>query len=252
MIPASTWMRVRVPFRAPLVTAAGTWTARESWIVRAALADGTIAWAEALVEDPRDAPVLEALLDDLVATGLPPAPPLLRRAGAAGRAMASVLDQLTLDPRDLAASLRTGVRVNATLGAGSPDEIAAAVDDALGRGFRTLKLKAGRDEPPDALVARVAAARAAAGDRVAIRLDANGAGTGGRGASPAALAGFGLQFVEQPLPAVDLAGDGGAAVRVGVPVAADEAVASRRRRAVNRPARGVLVVKPAGSVGGRP
>jgi len=168
-------MRVRVPFRAPFETAAGTWTARESWIVRAALADGTFAWAEALVEDARDAPVLEALLDDLVATGLPPAPPLLRRAGAAGRAMASVLDQLTLDPRDLAASLRTGVRVNATLGAGSPDEIAAAVDDALGRGFRTLKLKAGRDEPPDALVARVAAARAAAGDRVAIRLDANGA-----------------------------------------------------------------------------
>lgn len=253
MIPTTTWLRVRVPFRAPLATAAGTWTARESWVVRRGLPGGPAAWAEAILEDAGDVPVLEALLDDLLATGLAPAPGLLARAGAAGRAMASVLDQLGLEDSEVAAALRNGIRVNATIGAGTPDEVAAQAAAAVDRGFRALKLKVGAGETPAGLVARVGAVRAAAGDDVAIRLDANGAWTLDEAVPRLrSLAGFGLQYVEQPLPAHDLAGMAALRGRVGVPVAADEAVTSvaDARAVLGAGAAGVLVVKPA-RVGGR-
>lgn len=247
------WIRIRVPFRAPFTTAARTWTARDSWLLRAELDDGRIAWGEAVLDDEDDAPVLEALLDEAVAAGLAPAPALLARAGAAGRAMASALDQLTLDDQEVVAALATGVRVNATITAGSPDDVAASASEAVGRGFRTLKLKAARDDTVGGLVARVGAARAAAGDDVALRLDANGAwDLEGAALRLRALAGFGLQYVEQPLPATDLAGTAALRARVGVPIAADEAVASiaDARAVLEAGAADVLVVKPA-RVGGR-
>jgi o-succinylbenzoate synthase len=247
------WIRVRVPFRAPFTTAARTWTARDSWLLRAELDDGRTAWGEAVLDEEADAPVLEALLDDMVATGLAPAPALLDRSGAAGRALASAVDQLALDDRAVAAVLAVGVRVNATLAAGTPDEVTASVSDAVDRGFRTLKLKAAPDDTVAGLVARVGAARAAAGDDVALRLDANGAwDLEGATLRLRALAGFGLQYVEQPLPAADLAGMAELRTRVGVPIAADEAVASiaGARAVFEAGAADVLVVKPA-RVGGR-
>ena len=253
MILPATWIRVRVPFRAPLATAAGTWTARESWLVRRGLPGDPAAWAEAVLEDAGDVPVLEALLDDLAARGLGPTPALLGRAGAAGRAMASVLDQLALEASEVAAALRPGIRVNAVIGAGTPDEVAAQAAAAVDRGFRALKLKAGAGETPAGLVARVGAVRAAAGDDVAIRLDANGAWTLDEAVPRLrSLAGFGLQYVEQPLPAHDLAGLAALRGRVGVPVAADEAVTSVAdvRAVLKAGAADVLVVKPA-RVGGR-
>ncbi|OGO56925.1 MAG: hypothetical protein A2V85_09585 [Chloroflexi bacterium RBG_16_72_14] len=247
------WIRIRVPFRAPFVSAARMWTAGDSWLLRAELDDGRIAWGEAVLDDEDDAPVLEALLDDMVATALAPAPALLDRSGAAGRAMASVLDQLALDDRAVAAALATGVRVNATITAGSPDAVAASASEAVDRGFRTLKLKVGSDDDVAALVARVGAARAAAGDDVALRLDANGAwDLDGAALRLRALAGFGLQYAEQPLPAADLAGMAALRTRVGVPIAADEAVASvaDARSVLGAGAADVLVLKPA-RVGGR-
>ncbi|MEW6226382.1 MAG: enolase C-terminal domain-like protein [Chloroflexota bacterium] len=225
-----------------------------SRLLRAELEDGRTAWGEAVLDDENDAPVLEALLDEAVAAGLAPAPALLDRAGAAGRAMASAIDQLALDDRAVAAVLADGVRVNATIAAGSPDEVATAVADAVGRGFRTLKLKAGRDEGVAALVASMGAARGAAGDEVALRLDANAAwDLEGAVLRLRALAGFGLQYVEQPLAAADLAAMAALRSRVGVPVAADEAVSSvaEARAVLAAGAADVLVVKPA-RVGGRP
>jgi o-succinylbenzoate synthase len=247
------WMRVRVPFRVPFTTAARTWTARDSWLVRGEGEDGRVTWGEAVLDDEDDAPVLEALLDEAVAAGLAPAPALLARAGAAGRAIASALDQLALDDRAVAAAIAAGVRVNATLAAGSPDEVAAWASEAVGRGFRTLKLKAAPDDSVAGLVARFGAARAAAGDDVALRLDANASwDLESAGLRLRALAGFGLQYVEQPLPAADLAGMAELRTRVGVPIAADEAVASvaGARAVLEAGAADVLVVKPA-RVGGR-
>ena len=81
----------------PVETAVGTWTGRDSWLLRIEDADGRVGWGEALLDDPGDAPVIEALFDELVANGLPPSPALVGRAGAAGRAFRAALDGARLD-----------------------------------------------------------------------------------------------------------------------------------------------------------
>jgi len=98
------------------------------------------------------------------------------------------------------------VPVNATVGDAdretTVDRAAAAVD----RGFDCLKCKVGA-RPLDEDVTRVRAVREAVGDGVALRLDANGAWT--REDAERALERFeplDVAYVEQPVPADDLAG----------------------------------------------
>ena len=117
----------------------------------------------------------------------------------------------------------------------------------MAAGFRTLKLKAGKADTTATLVERVGAVRAAVGDDVALRLDANG--TWGLEAATRrlrALAGFALQYVEQPLDPGALAKGAALRDRVGVPIAADEAVTSvaAARAVLDAGAADVLVVKP--------
>ena len=107
---------------------------------------------------------------------------------------------------------------------GDGDELRESYETAVGLGFRSLKVKVGRD--PEADVARVRLARELAGDDASIGVDANG----GWPLSVALetvprLAESRLEFVEQPVAADDL--EGLRDVRaLGVPVVADEAVYS--------------------------
>lgn len=247
---------VRVPFRVPFVTAAGTWDARESWLLRISHDDGRMGWGEAVLEDPGDAPVLEALLDDLVDTGLPPSPALVGRAGPAGRAFRAALDAARLDVLAATPEARAAVRpvigVNATIGAGETAVTVAAALAAVTAGFRTLKLKAGATDTTALLVDRLGAVRSAVGDAVALRLDVNGSWSFALAVERLdALRGVGLQYVEQPLDPADVAGAAALRARVGMPLAADEAVASATaaRALLDAGAADVLVVKPA-RVGG--
>ncbi len=248
--------RVRVPFRAPFETAAGTWAARESWLLRLTHEDGRTGWGEAVLEDGEDAPVLEALFAELVRAGLPPSPALVGRAGAAGRAFRAAFDGARLDalaqrPEARAAGLPEA-GVNATIAAGDTAAAVEASGRAVAAGFRTLKLKASASDTTGSLVERLAAVRAAVGDAVALRLDVNGTWDLDTAVERLrTLSGFGLQYVEQPL---DPLATGDAAVlraRVGVPVAADEGVtsAAAARALLDARAADVLVVKP-GRVGG--
>lgn len=117
------------------------------------------------------------------------------------------------------------VPVNATIGAGSPDEAAAAAREAVDEGFRCLKLKVGvgtvREDAE-----RVERVRDAIDWAAAVRADANGAWD--RERARAAFDEFALRdvaYVEQPLAPDDL--DGHAALRreaVGVGVALDESL----------------------------
>jgi L-alanine-DL-glutamate epimerase-like enolase superfamily enzyme len=248
--------RVRVPFRAPFTTAARTWLTRDSWLLRVEDPDGRAGWGEAVLEEDADARVLEAVLAELAAAGLPPSKALVSRAGAPGRAFRAALDGARLDI--LAQGARAGaagapgVGVNAVIGAAEARVAAETARRAVAGGFRTLKLKAAPDDTTATLVARVAAVRAAAGDEAALRLDVNGSWTPDAAAERLrALAGFGLQFVEQPLAPGDLAGAAALRAGSGVPVAADEAVDSLAgaRRVLDAGAADVLVVKPA-RVGG--
>ena len=123
------------------------------------------------------------------------------------------------------AAVRTSIPVNATLPAVTPGEVAAILD-RFGP-CRTVKVKVG--EPGQVLsedVARVAAVRQYLGPEGRIRVDANG-GWNVDEAEHAihALAGFDLEYVEQPCASVEELAELRARVKyMGIPIAADESV----------------------------
>jgi o-succinylbenzoate synthase len=139
------------------------------------------------------------------------------------------------------------VPVNATVGDADPEATVERAREAVADGFPAIKLKVGA-RPVEADVARLAAVREACPD-VELRADANGAWS--RAAAERAFdalgaAGVGLAYVEQPLPATDLAGL--AALRErdgGPPVAVDETLTERSLSAVlSAGAADVVVCKP--------
>ena len=136
------------------------------------------------------------------------------------------------------------VPVNATLCDDDPAATAGAAERATLEGFDCLKLKAGvRPVVEDA--ERVRAVRDRVGASVELRVDANGAWTRGEAESALeALADAGVSYVEQPLPADDLAGH--AALRGGpVDVALDESLHEHGiDRITGVGAADVVVVKP--------
>jgi O-succinylbenzoate synthase len=123
------------------------------------------------------------------------------------------------------ALFRETIRVNATLPAVAP----GAVADVLARfpGCRTVKVKVA--EPGQTLrddTARVAAVRAHLGAEGRIRVDANG-GWNVDEAEHAihALAGFDIEYVEQPCSTVEELAELRSRVKyMGIPIAADESV----------------------------
>lgn len=145
------------------------------------------------------------------------------------------------------------VPVNATVPAVAADE----VPDLLARypGCTTAKVKVA--EPGTTVdddVARVAAVRRVMGDDAEVRVDANGLWTLDEAtAALERLAGFRLQYAEQPVASVaDLATLRSRVAGLGVPVAADESVrkASDPLAVARAGAADVLVVKaqPLGGV----
>ncbi len=126
---------------------------------------------------------------------------------------------------DPPAPLRAAIPVNATLPAVVPELVARVLDRFPG--CRTVKVKvAERGQSLEQDVARVAAARAYVGAGGRIRVDANG-GWGLDGAERAlrALAGFDLEYAEQPCATVDELAELRSRIHdLGVPIAADESV----------------------------
>ncbi|EMA01919.1 o-succinylbenzoate synthase [Haloarcula vallismortis] len=136
------------------------------------------------------------------------------------------------------------VPVNATVGDGSPTETADAVEQAVKAGYDCCKLKIGKRSVAED-VERVRAVRERVGDDVTLRADANGAWSRGQAEDAVdRLAPLGVAYVEQPLPADDLAGH--AALRgEGVGIALDESLVDRRVDSVlDADAADVLILKP--------
>jgi o-succinylbenzoate synthase len=137
------------------------------------------------------------------------------------------------------------VPANATVGDGSPGSTVAAAREAVEAGFRTIKCKVGA-RPVDRDLERVRAVHDAIGTGATLRLDANGSWDR-REAERAlsALADLGIEYVEQPVPADDVAGhqalSGGA-----VPIALDETLAGRDAAGIEAlaDAADLLVLKP--------
>src|SRR5699024_10080133 len=114
---------------------------------------------------------------------------------------------------------------------------------AVDQGFEALKIKVGARAIAED-VERVAAVRKTVGNDIELRADANGARD--RETARAALDGFadaGLAYVEQPLPADDLAGH--ADLRGRGTIALDESLATHSiERVLAADAADVLIVKP--------
>lgn len=121
--------------------------------------------------------------------------------------------------------LRTSIPVNATVPAVAPEDVAGVL--ARFPGCRTAKVKvAGSDQTLADDVARVRAVRAALGPEGRIRVDANGLWNVDEAEHALhALAGFDLEYVEQPCATVEELAEIRFRTRyMGLPIAADESV----------------------------
>ena len=255
--------RVRIPFTRPFETARGLIATRKSWILRLRDVDGSEGFGEVALDpaaSPTDEDRLGAAVTALVAAlaaGRTANFEIVQAGCPAGRALQAGLDGAVDALRRAAFDCEAGpggrpsTLVNATLGIGGADQTAAAAIRAVGEGFRCVKLKAG-DEAPAVIVDRVRAVRRAIGPSISLRLDANCSWSQSAGIETLdALAGFDLEYVEQPLAAGDIEGHASLRRIGAVPIALDESVDSETAAAAILAARAadVLVVKPA-RVGG--
>lgn len=165
-------------------------------------------------DDPGEA---AAALDDLPAARHGVTLAILDAAArSADESLATHLADRESDPAER-------VPVNATIGDGTPAETVAAAERAVAAGYDCLKLKAGVGSL--ALdVERIRAVREAVGDDVTVRVDANGAWTLATAERAIeSLVPLDVAYVEQPLPAANLAGLADLRGR-GIGVAVDEAL----------------------------
>lgn len=114
-----------------------------------------------------------------------------------------------------------------TISVNEPEEMAKDSIDAVNRGYKTLKIKVGKDSSKD--IDRMKAIRNAIGYEVNLRIDAN------QGWKPKEAVnilkrmeyeGLNIEFVEQPVIAGDIDGLKYVTDRVSIPVLADESVFS--------------------------
>jgi o-succinylbenzoate synthase len=143
------------------------------------------------------------------------------------------------------------VPVNALIAAETPQEAQAKAADAVAGGFSSLKLKVAREslEGDEALVSTV---RRAVGPGVRLRIDPNAGWSVSQAVEAVRrLARYDLEYVEQPVPANDLAGLKDVRSAVSVPIAADEALDSidDLKRLLAMDAADVVIIK-VGRLGG--
>jgi len=123
----------------------------------------------------------------------------------------------------LGGALTREVTLNAWIGTVPPAQAATEAGEWLRRGFTTAKIKI--SGAGDEGIARVAAVRAAVGDRLALRVDFNESLTRVE-AVPLIrrLEPYALTLVEQPIARTDIAGLAEIRRAIGIPLMADESV----------------------------
>ena len=130
----------------------------------------------------------------------------------------------------LARFLRGDIRplaTDATVSLGDPDRMAAQAAEFTTAGFRVLKIKLGGRDGRD--VDRVQRVRNAVGPAIRLRVDANQAWTAREALRIIErLPALAVEYVEQPVPAHDLAGLREVSRHSALPIAADESVFDMR------------------------
>jgi L-Ala-D/L-Glu epimerase len=258
------WRAYRIPFAHAFVTSAAMQTMREGLIVRlegdhgqyglgeiAPLGSGAINAIDRLLRT-LDHSVADILTNDIGK--------MTQKLGAPREIVAAIRCGLDMAACDLLAKMsqvpvadvlgnkiRQQVPVNATIAAATPELAAQSARRAMENGFRCVKLKVGMMGGIAAESDLVGAVRRALGPGVALRLDANQAWNAESAIKIIrAFERFDIEFVEQPVAAADIEGLGAVRKAVNVPIAADEAVASRAeaRKIIDAKAADVLVIKP--------
>ena len=264
---------VRLRFAQPVRTARGECVERASVLLELRDADGVAGYGEAApwpgfgTESVAEAQSSLHDIRKLLEGGeLEPArwtPQLADRLRAAPAARAAVQGALwdlaaRRAGRSLAAQLAHGagsghggtlrrVPASALLVGREPDTVREEAARARAAGHLAAKLKLGGADFADD-VARVRAAREGLGQGVRLRGDANGAWSVRKALTVLrALAPFALEYIEQPVAANDIAGLAEVRRNSGVPVAADESVATEQGllRLLEAGAADVVVLKPA-------
>jgi L-alanine-DL-glutamate epimerase-like enolase superfamily enzyme len=229
--------------REPLKAAWGVLDERELLQVRLDFGDGDVGHGEAAPLEAYDGVPLAAVVAalDAYAVVLARASPRsthaeLLAACAAERPIPQALAAVDLALWDragrrtgfpvaqlIAAGAVRSVAVNATIGAIDRAGAAEAAAAAAAAGFRCLKVKVGVGDD----AGRVAAVRAAAGDAMAIRVDANGAWTTPDEAlaNLRALASAGIELCEEPVHGI--AAMRAVRAKSPVPVSMDETASER-------------------------
>ncbi len=256
------WRPFRLPLRHRFESAHGPLEGREGVLLELRDGDGGIGIGEAspmaslgagsrddvlrLLE--RHAPALTGVAGDDAMGALPAEGP-----GAAALRCAVDVALLDLEARRRglpAAALLSeqparSVLVNAVLGDGDPEQVAARAREAVAAGYGALKLKAGSGALEHD-IACVRALRESCPD-VVLRLDANGAWSE-RAAAEAIeeFAALGVELLEQPLPPAEVEALARLREQASLRIAADEAVAGERAaaRVLEQRAADVLVLKP--------
>ena len=234
---------VRQRLKEPLRAAWGELTERDLLHVRLDFGDGDFGEGEAAPLEPYDGVSMAAVRSalDVYAAVVARASPNsthaeLLAACAAERPLPAALAAVDLALWDragrrtgfpvaqlIAAGAVRAVAVNATIAAIDRAGAAEAAAAAAQAGFRCLKLKVGMGDD----AGRVAAVRAAAGDEMAIRVDANGAWSDPEEAlaNLRRLAPAGIELCEEPVHGVSAMR--AVRTRSPVPVAMDETAAER-------------------------
>jgi len=255
------WRALRVPFKSPFATSGGTVVVRDTVVLAVHAEGGRAGWGEATPW-----PAFGCGTAVSAAVQIAQLAPRLR-----GKELAvalQMIDEPSWDPavryafelalfdlidgeREMPLAARFGsgrgpVSINALLGSGTAETVAAAARSAVATGFETLKLKVGAGSRAD-LAACVRSARAAVGPAVHLRLDANGTWSEEEAALILrALAPYDLEYVEQPVAAADIGALARLRASSPVRIAADEAVsdAASAYAVLAAAAADVLIVKP--------
>jgi muconate cycloisomerase len=123
----------------------------------------------------------------------------------------------------LGGALTPDVTLNAWIGTVAPEQAAREAAEWVRRGFTTAKIKFSGSG--DEGIARVAAVRAAVGDRLALRVDFNESLILAEAVSCIRrLEPYALTLVEQPIARTDIAGLAEIRRAIGIPLMADESV----------------------------
>jgi o-succinylbenzoate synthase len=164
---------------------------------------------------------------------------------ASGQSIAALLARPWPDASCAVVAPRARVPVNAVIGAATSEQMVAQARVALDAGYTCLKLKLTGALPQ--MLACVEAVRAICGPEVDLRLDVN-EGWSFEQATwfLTRCAACDIQYVEQPLPAGDLATMARLRAHSPVPLAADEALTGlgEARRVLAAGAADVLILKP--------